>query len=98
VSSLAAQADDLPREILGANRQVQLAVGDRQAEGDAPFEPGDERAHQRAIDRIQLQRLGVMNLRAGQPAQELRRVLVRVDGDARGGLRRLVQPRVQMLL
>ena len=76
-----------------ADRQVQLAIGDRQAEGDAPLETRDERADQRAIDRVQLQRLGAVDLLAGQLLQELRRVLVRVDGDAAGGFRRLVQPR-----
>ena len=38
---------------------------------------------ERAVDGVQLQRLGAMNALAGQIAHELRGILVRVDDDAR---------------
>lgn len=76
----------------GADRNIQLALGNRNAQGDTPVEARDERADERAINRVQLQRVGSMNLFAGEPVEELPRVLVRVHGDARGGFGCLVQP------
>jgi hypothetical protein len=80
------QAHDGAREVVRPDRQVELAVGDREAEGDAPLEARDERADQRAIDRVQLQSLAAVNLFAGKLLQKLRRGLVSVDGDAARGL------------
>ena len=44
------------------------------------------------VDRVQFNRLGAVDPLAGEPADELRRIVVRVDRDARRGLAGLVQP------
>src|SRR5687767_11989356 len=82
------EAYDAARELLRADRHVQVTPADRHGQGDATLETGDERAHQGTIDRVELQRLGVVDLPACQLLQELRRVLVRVDGNTPRNLRR----------
>src|SRR5207247_8062946 len=52
-SHVTIQAHDTPREVVAADRQVQLAIGDGEAEGDAPPEMRDERTNQGSIDRLQ---------------------------------------------
>jgi hypothetical protein len=73
------QAHDGAREVVRPDRQVELAVGDREAEGDPPLETRDERGDQRPIDRVELQRLAAVNRFAGKLLQELRRGLVGVS-------------------
>ena len=86
------QAGHRPGERIGADRDIQLPVGNREAERDPTLEPGGERRDETAIDRVQIERRGPVNPLAGQPPQELIRILVRVDDDARRCLGRLVQP------
>ena len=71
--SVPVQADDGAGEVVGADRHVHLAIGHRHAHGHAAIQPRDQRVHQRAVDRIQLQRLGVVDPFTGQLFQELRR-------------------------
>ena len=80
-SFLQPQARAASRDRLVADRDVQLAPAHRHGEGDAPLEAGGERVHELAIERIDLQRRGVVDLLTSQLLQELRRVLVRVYGD-----------------
>src|ERR1044071_2233092 len=81
------------RQRLGADRHIEMAVGDRQVEVVAPREALDQGRHQLAAERVELERLGVMDALAVERAQELRRILVRIHRAARRGLRRLVQAR-----
>src|SRR4051812_45300493 len=71
--------DDGAGQRIGPNRQVELAVGDRQAERHAAIEPGGQRGDEAAIDGPELHRVGAMNAGTGEPADQLRRVFVRVD-------------------
>src|SRR5438132_13132867 len=75
-----------------SDRDEQLSVCDRDAEGDAAIKVRNQRRDQRAINRVQLQLVSAMNRFAREAVQELPRVLVRVDDDAPGDLGCLVQP------
>ena len=83
---------DFPAQRRAVDGKEEVAVGHRQVEGGAPPEAGDEIGDQCAVERVQLQVLGAVNPLAGELRQELRRRLIGVDGDARRGLGRLVQP------
>src|ERR1044072_6101792 len=84
------EARDDPGEGVAADRDVQLAVGDRDAEREATFQTRGQRGEQRAIHRVELEFLRAVDFFAGQLLQKLIRVLVRVDDDAGSGLGRLV--------
>ena len=77
---------------LVSDRDEQLSIRDRDAEGDTPIEVRNQRADERAINRVQLQLVRSMNRFAGEPVQELPRVLVCVNDDAAGDFGCLVQP------
>ena len=80
-------------ERLGANRNEQLALGDRDAEGHPPFKTRDERRDERTVEGIELESVRPVNPLAGELPQQLHRVLVGVDRDAWGGLARSMQTR-----
>src|SRR6185295_10050511 len=69
----------------------EMAIGDREVEGGASLEAGNEACDELAIERVQLERFRAVDPLAGELREELRRRLVRIDGDARRGLARLVQ-------
>src|SRR5882672_4733054 len=69
-----------------------MAIGDGKVEGGASPEAGDEAGDQLAVERVQLERFRAVDALAGELRQELRRRFVRIDGDARRGLARLVEP------
>ena len=75
-----------------ADRDVQLALVDRDAECHAPLEPRRKRGDQQTVERIQLERLGAVNPLTLQVSDHLADVLVRIDRDTRRQLGRLVQP------
>ena len=65
---------------------------DRQAERHPPLEPGGNQGNERAVDGVDLDCLGAVDF-SPRRFEELRDVLVGVDGHSRRQLRRLVQPR-----
>src|SRR3954464_16009732 len=83
----------LAGQSFAADRHVEMAVADRHIELVAPLEARYEAGDEIAPERIQLERLGAVNALAIERAQQLSRVLVRVDGDAGCRLARLVQSR-----
>nr|ADI23862.1 hypothetical protein [uncultured gamma proteobacterium HF4000_48E10] len=84
---------DRAGEVVGTDREVQLAVGDRQAEGNASLKARDQRVHEDTVDSVQLQRLGAVDALTCELSQELRRVLVGIHHHALGCFRCLVKPR-----
>src|SRR5262245_59286934 len=58
-------------QILGPDCHEQLPVRHRDTEGDTPVEARDEGAYERAINRVQLQPVRLMNRFAGKPVEEL---------------------------
>src|SRR5581483_2129836 len=70
---------DRAAERLGAERQKQLSLGDRQREVHAPLEPCRDRGDEIAIDRVQVDRVRAVDALARVARDELRRVLVGVD-------------------
>src|SRR5665213_1641338 len=83
--------DDRAIERAAAEREVEVALGDRKLEGHAPLETLDERGEQRSIDRVELERLRAVNALARELAQELGGILVRIDRHAWRRLARLVE-------
>src|SRR6185436_4825274 len=75
-----------------ADREKKMTVGDREIERGAPPEPRGEIGDQPALERVQLEGFRAVDPLTRELRQEQRRRLVRIDGDARRGLGRLVQP------
>src|SRR6185436_643752 len=89
-------SQDVARDFSAQRRAVdgdkEMTIGDGEVEGGAPLQARNEAADELAIERVQLERFRTVDSLAGELRQQLRRSLVRVDGDARRGLARLVKP------
>src|SRR5665647_613671 len=78
---------------VAAEGEIEVALGERELEGHAPLEPRLQLREQVAIDGVELDLLRPMHSLAGELAQQMERIPMRVDRNARRGLARLVQPR-----
>jgi D-alanyl-D-alanine carboxypeptidase len=76
-----------------ANRDVEVALVDRQREGHPAVEHFDQLVEQRAVHPIQLEVADAMDALGRPEPQHLSRILVRVDRDAVRGLAGLVHAR-----
>src|SRR5215210_1456066 len=77
---------------LRAQRQIQVPSGDGQIAARPPFETWREVGDEAAVEGVDLDLLGPVNALARRLAQDLRRIAVGVDHDARGALAGLVEP------
>src|SRR5215213_10412753 len=77
---------------LRAERQIQVPSGDGQIATRPPFKERRKVGDEAAVEGVDLDLLGPVNTLARRLAQDLSRVAVGVDHDARGALAGLVEP------
>src|SRR4051812_22837552 len=70
-----------------------MSFGERELERHSTLESRRERSQQVAVHRVELDLLGAMDALSGELTQQLLRISVRVDGNTRRCLARLVQAR-----
>src|SRR3954467_10156364 len=85
--------DDGTLDGVAADVHVEVALGDGEIEGGAAVAPSDELRDEVAVEGPELDLVGAMDPLPGELLDEAGRILVGVDGDARRGLARPVQPR-----